>query len=72
MNDAQFDALLAVLRDIADELMFVRDEISGLRDIYGQAHGFESDAECDERLGRLFKDEKLFEEEDSNSNLGSA
>jgi hypothetical protein len=50
MNDAQFDALLAVLKDIAEEMMFIREEISGFRDIYGQSHGFESDSEYCERI----------------------
>lgn len=72
MNDNQFEALIGVLRDISDEIMFLRDEVSGLRDIYGQVHGFESDLERDERIERIFKDEKLFEAEDANSNLGSA
>ena len=56
MNDNQFDALLAVFRDMADELMFIRDEISELRNIYGQVHGFESDAERDERIEKMLEE----------------
>jgi len=34
MNDKQFDALLDALLRISEELMILRDEVTGLRDIY--------------------------------------
>jgi hypothetical protein len=55
MNDNQFEALLDALKDIGAELMFIRDELTSLRDIYGQVNGFESlDEQTDvEVVGRI-------------------
>ena len=56
MNDKQFEALLAVFRDIADEIMFIRDEVTELRNLYGQVNGFESDAEREERIEKMLEE----------------
>ena len=67
MNDNQFEALLETMKNIAEELMFIRDEITGLRDLYGQVHGFESDGECIERIIKSFDGDDT-----DGSNVGQA
>jgi hypothetical protein len=64
MNDNQFEALLDALKDIGAELMFIRDELSGLRDIYGQANGFESLDEQTERIVDALKNGKPSDDTD--------
>lgn len=66
MNDQQFNAFMSVFQNIADELLFVRDEISELRNLYAQVNGFESDAERDERIKKLMEEGKLFDPMDKN------
>ena len=61
MNDKQFEALLDVFKDIAQEMMFLRDEVTALRDLYGQVHGFESDLEQSERIHQIIKDKTMFD-----------
>jgi hypothetical protein len=56
MNDNQFDALLAVFKEMAEELLFIRDELTGLRNLYAQNHGFETDDEYTERLMESFEE----------------
>jgi len=64
MNDNQFEALLDALKDIGAELMFIRDELSGLRDIYGQANGFESLDEQTERIVEAMRNGKPSDDTD--------
>jgi hypothetical protein len=56
MNENQFEALLAVFSEMAEELMFIRDELTGLRNLYAQANGFETDDEYTERLMASFEE----------------
>lgn len=65
MNDKQFDALVGVLSGIADELMILRDEITGLRDVYAIAHGIETSDEQAARVRQALKDGSLFEDLES-------
>ena len=60
MNDKQFDALLDALSSIAGELMILRDEVTGLRDVYAIAHGIETSDEQDTRVEQMTKDGSLF------------
>lgn len=73
MNENQFDALLAALKEltvavqdgadlIQSELMLVRDEIAGVRDVYAIAHGIESNEEWEERVSKGIKDGSIFED----------
>ena len=60
MNDKQFDALLDALLRISEELMILRDEVTGLRDVYSIAHGIETSQEQDYRVEQMTKDGSLF------------
>lgn len=65
MNDKQFDALIDALLRISEELMILRDEVTGLRDIYAIAHGIETSDEQDSRVRQMIKDGSLFEDLES-------
>lgn len=65
MNDNQFDALLDALLRISEELMILRDEVTGLRDIYAMAHDIETSDEQDARVRQAIKDGSLFEDLES-------
>lgn len=60
MNDTQFDALHDALLRISEELMILRDEVTGLRDVYAIAHGIETSDEQDSRVRQMTKDGSLF------------
>ena len=60
MNDNQFDALHDALLRISEELMILRDEVTGLRDVYAIAHGIETSDEQDSRVRQMTKDGSLF------------
>lgn len=72
MNDAQFDALLAALHGIEEELMLLRDEVSEFRDIFGQANGFESDIELHDRIEKALRDGTIFDDPDATRHGKSA
>jgi hypothetical protein len=76
MNDQQFGALLAALKEltgaiqdgadlIQSELMLVRDEISGVRDVFAIAHGVESNKEWDDRVSEGISDGSIFADLDT-------
>lgn len=72
MNEKQFEALLSVFEDIANEISILRDEFSDFRDVFGRANGFESDIERSERIEKALKDGTIFDDDTDGSNVGQA